>query len=102
MPSVSLLLGAGRTKSLTPRYVGCNIAFMMDHPLKAYRRENGLSLEALAVKALTTRSTLSRVEARLLRPTHDLLRRISDATEGNVSIEALVEATVVPAREVAA
>jgi transcriptional regulator with XRE-family HTH domain len=64
----------------------------MTHPIKAYRRKHGLSLQTLAEKAQTTRSTLSRVEAGLIKPSFDLLDRLTGATGGEVSADAIIAA----------
>ncbi len=48
-----------------------------EHPLKTYRRENGLSQDALAANVLTTKATISRIENGLLWPTFGLLRRLN-------------------------
>lgn len=65
----------------------------MEHPLKVYRHSRGLSLQRLAERVNTTKSTLSRVEAGLLQPSFGLLRRIVEATEGDVTADALVAFT---------
>lgn len=64
----------------------------MEHPLKTYRLVKGLSMVEMAERAQTTKSTLSRIEAGLIRPTHDLMLRLAKATHNEVSIEALVHA----------
>jgi transcriptional regulator with XRE-family HTH domain len=64
----------------------------MEHPLKTYRLARDLSMDEMARRAQTTKSTLSRIEAGLIRPTHDLMLRLTKATENEVSIEALVHA----------
>jgi transcriptional regulator with XRE-family HTH domain len=65
----------------------------MTHPIKAYRHQHGLSLQSLAERARTTRSTVSRVEAGLLKPSFDLLDRLTAATDGEVSADAIIEAS---------
>lgn len=65
----------------------------MTHPIKAYRAQRGLSLQQLAERARTTRSTVSRIEAGLLKPSFDLLDRITAATGGEVSADAIIAAS---------
>jgi len=65
----------------------------MTHPIKAYRHQYGLSLQSLAERARTTRSTLSRIEAGLIKPSFDLLDRLTAATGGEVSADAIIEAS---------
>jgi transcriptional regulator with XRE-family HTH domain len=65
----------------------------MMHPIKAYRRKHGLSLQVLAERVRTTRSTLSRVEAGLIKPSFDLLDRLTGATGGEISADAIIEAS---------
>lgn len=66
-------------------------AMQIEHPIRRYRRENGLTLDQLAKIAKTSFATISRIEARRLQPTHDLLIRLSDAT--GISIDDLVRAS---------
>lgn len=60
------------------------------HPLRRYRRDNGLSLDHLAALVGTTGATLSRIEARRQNASHDLLIRLS--AETGISIDELVRA----------
>jgi transcriptional regulator with XRE-family HTH domain len=62
-----------------------------EHPLRRYRRERGLTLEQLARKAGTSFVTISRIEGRKQRPSHDLLIRLANAT--GISIDELVRAS---------
>lgn len=62
------------------------------HPLRRYRCDKEITIGQFADRAQTTKSTLSRIEAGLIRPTHDLMLRLARATENEVSIEALVHA----------
>jgi transcriptional regulator with XRE-family HTH domain len=71
---------------------------MMMHPIKAYRQAHELTLAELAVRASTTRSTVSRIEAGLLNPSLDLLRRLTAAMNGEVTADAIIAA----ARKIAA
>lgn len=63
----------------------------LEHPLRRYRRENGLTLEQLAAKAKTSFVTISRIEGRRQQASHSLLIRISEAT--SIPIEDLVRAS---------
>lgn len=58
------------------------------HPFRAWRKENGLSLAAVAAKAGTTASHLSEIERGLDRPSLRLAARLSGLTEGGVPIGA--------------
>jgi transcriptional regulator with XRE-family HTH domain len=60
------------------------------HPLRRYRQTNGLTQEDLGALAGTTFATISRIEAGRLKPTHDLLIRLSEAT--GITIDELVRA----------
>lgn len=62
-----------------------------EHPVRRYRRENSLTLDQLAKLVKTSFATISRIEARRLQPTHDLLIRLSDAT--GISIDDIVRAS---------
>lgn len=64
----------------------------MTHPIRAYRQRHGLSLQALAERAETTRSTISRVEAGLINPSSSLLRRLTAAMGGEVSADEIIAA----------
>ena len=61
-----------------------------DHPIKIYRRLKGLSMDALAQRAGTTKGHLSKIEAGILEPQLELLRRLIDATDREVTAEAIV------------
>ena len=63
---------------------------MHSHPLKNYAQSNKVTLDQIAVAANTSRMTLNRV-MRGENTTLDLLRRISLATGGAVTIQSLVE-----------
>lgn len=67
---------------------------MSEHPLRAYRKRIGLTLEVLANLADTSASTLSRIESGLLAPTSPLVVRLSEATQGEVTIEQIVRAAI--------
>lgn len=69
---------------------------MQEHPLRTYRRQKSLSLEALADLAGTKKNSLSRIERRLQKPSFDLMRRLVDATDGEVSADALLDAGAPP------
>jgi len=61
-----------------------------EHPLRTYRRKHGLSQDALAQCAETTKATISRIEAGNLDPTFDLMRRLFAATEGEVTADEMI------------
>jgi transcriptional regulator with XRE-family HTH domain len=61
-----------------------------EHPLRAYRRKHGLSQDAIAQTASTTKATISRIEAGSLDPTFDLMRRLLAATKGEISADELI------------
>ncbi len=61
-----------------------------EHPLRAYRKKFGLSQEAVAKAADSTKATISRIEMGTLDPTFDLLRRLVAATKGAVSADELI------------
>lgn len=77
------------TMPLATRCVLCNQWRVMneinEHPLRSYRRKNGLQLDDLAEKTGVSRSTLSRIETRRAAPSLDLVRRLIAATNGAVS-----------------
>lgn len=52
----------------------------MEHPLTAYRRKHGLTLEALAQRAGTSKATLSRIENNGSDPSVALIRRLMEQT----------------------
>jgi DNA-binding XRE family transcriptional regulator len=49
-----------------------------DHPLAAYRRDNGLTQERLAEKVGVSRWTIVRIEADARHPSADLLRQFAE------------------------
>lgn len=60
---------------------------MEHHPLRTYRKDKGISLEAIAAKAKVTRTSLSRIERGLQTPSLDLVGRIITATDGALSAD---------------
>lgn len=68
-----------------------------DHPLRIYRRQRGLTLDAFAAAAETTGATLSRVEKGLLKPGFGLLGRLVAATAGVVTADAILKHAQRPA-----
>ena len=56
----------------------------MEHALHHYRLKNSLSLQAFAERARTSKATLSRIENWKSSPSGALLRRIVEATNGEV------------------
>lgn len=59
------------------------------HPLKTYAKRSRKSLEAIAESAGTSRMTLYRIMAGE-NTTLDVLKRISAATDGEVSVADLI------------
>ena len=57
----------------------------MEHPIRLYRRRLDLTLDALAKRVGVSTSTLSRVETGALMPSSDFVRRIHDATGGEIT-----------------
>lgn len=53
---------------------------MEEHPLRAYRRETGKTLETIAGEADTTKETISRIETGVRAPSLNLASRLSQAT----------------------
>lgn len=64
----------------------------MDHPLRTFRLSRGMTLDALADVSGTTAATLSRIENRQVRPSLDLIERITAATGGAVTANDFVSA----------
>lgn len=59
---------------------------LVDHPLRAWRIQRGLSQDQLAVLVKTSKPTVSRIEAGLLDPSFDLLRRVIVGTRRDRTI----------------
>lgn len=57
----------------------------MEHPLRRYRRDAGLTLEALSARLGISKASLSRVETGRQTPSLALLQRITAATDGAVT-----------------
>lgn len=56
------------------------------HPLRLYRERHDLTLQALAKRAQTSHSTIIGLERGIIeQPGFDLIRRVSAATDGEVS-----------------
>ena len=53
----------------------------MEHPLRTYRRANGLTIDAFAAKAETSRATLSRIENWKQEPSLALIRKLIKAAD---------------------
>lgn len=58
---------------------------VMDHPLRRYREKHDLSQAALAALLGTTKVTVSRLETGRRSASGDLLKRIADVTDGEVT-----------------
>jgi DNA-binding XRE family transcriptional regulator len=67
-----------------------------EHPLKAYRREHGLTARQFAESVSTTVSTISRIEADQLPPSVELAMRIQRETRGAVTAVALLGVSACP------
>lgn len=61
-----------------------------EHPIVTYRRKKDLSQREFAIRAGTTPSTLSRIEAGTLRPSTKTMRKLIAAAGGKLKAEALV------------
>jgi len=59
----------------------------MVHPLTQYRLAEGLSGEAVAKRAGTSRQTIHRIESGAQFPSLTLIRRLIDATGGAVTAD---------------
>lgn len=56
----------------------------MEHPLAQYRKKTGVSREALAKRAGTSRQTIHRIEQGLQSPSLELVARLIAATDKQV------------------
>lgn len=63
---------------------------MSQHPLLAYAERSGVTVTAIAEKAGCSRMTLYRLVNGEQNATIDLLRRVSEATGGEVPVEAFL------------
>ena len=59
----------------------------MEHPLRSYRRKAGLTQDDLAQRLNVKKFTVSRWEAGKRCPSLDLIRRIRNATNGEVTAD---------------
>ncbi len=64
----------------------------MEHPLTKYRRENGLTLEDIAMRLGVTKGVVSRWESKKVLPRRNSLSMIERATDGTVSVSDMVKA----------
>jgi len=62
----------------------------MEHPLRVYRKRNGVSLEDLAAKTGMSKSSLSRFENGLRTPSIDDVASILKATKNALKVEDFV------------
>jgi transcriptional regulator with XRE-family HTH domain len=53
-----------------------------NHPLREYRKKLGLSLDEIAARAGTTKSSVSRIELYQISPPLALVGRLVHATDG--------------------
>lgn len=67
---------------------------MKKHPLAAYRAQNGLTQQQFAWRAGITKGQISKVESGKVTPRADNLEKIEKATQGQVTVGALVEAAI--------
>jgi len=56
----------------------------MEHPLRTYRQQKGLSLRDLARMAATSKTTISRIEGYYVDPSMALIRRLVTVTDGGI------------------
>jgi transcriptional regulator with XRE-family HTH domain len=63
------------------------------HPLRRWRKENDVTLAALASEVGVTPSHLSEIERGLNGVSLALSKRLSKATKGGVSLDEIAEAT---------
>ena len=69
------MVAPGDTKRLLDCDVRCN-NWDMTHPLRTYRHKTGLSLDALASRVNTTKTSLSRIERGVQTPSLALVLRL--------------------------
>lgn len=75
------IFGEGLTHLCAERkFAGMN----REHPLRAYRKKAGLTLQELADRAGTTPATLSRIERYELAPSLALISRLKKAARGKL------------------
>lgn len=74
---------------IAPRY-RCR---MHKHPLTAYREKHGVSMEALAAIARTSRQTIFRIERFEQNPSIGLISKIIRATDGAIRADDFLIAT---------
>lgn len=60
-----------------------------DHPIRTYRKANSLRLEDFAGKVGISGASLSRIERLEQNPPLDLLVRIREASNGEISLDDL-------------
>lgn len=69
------------------------------HPLRIWRKQHALTLDAVAATARTTGSSLSRIERGRQKPSLDLMERLIGASGGALRAEDFLSA---PVHEIAA
>ncbi|XAI95911.1 hypothetical protein [Microcystis phage Mwe-JY25] len=57
----------------------------LDHPLRQFRREQGLSLEALGKDLGVDKGRLSRIERGQIWPSRDFFIRLAEVSRGRVT-----------------
>lgn len=72
----------------------------MAHPLTRYRHEHGLSVEAMAKLADTTRQTIFRIENGGQTPSIDMAKKIIAATGGKLTGEDLIPDAIAAIRQI--
>jgi putative transcriptional regulator len=71
----------------------------MAHPLTEYRKQKNISLDIFAVKVGMSKASISRLESGKQKPSADLLIRIAEVTNNQVTPNDIL--FFEPAREVA-
>jgi predicted transcriptional regulator len=97
---MSRKISSGERKIILARgltiITGCVIVVLdmhkSNHPLRKYRKANGLTLRALGKKAKISDSILSRIENGQINPSWSLARRLVKATDGAVTADDFMRA----------
>lgn len=74
----------------------------MTHPLRIYRKRHGLTLDAMAGHLDISASMLSRIETGLVPPSAETLKRVHEATSGEITPNAMLGIEVHPSEGAAA
>jgi DNA-binding XRE family transcriptional regulator len=84
-------LSLGGTTGLDKLFHVAQLLRPMEHPLRAFRRKKGLSLDQAAEALDIAKSSMSRIENGKQVITSDLMRRILEWTDGAVTPNDLVQ-----------